>query len=86
VTSADLHGVARQLRIANLGEWPKTAALPATIAAAVPATAAGRIGILSSIDLEKVRWTVTGASAMNARRRGFFVLRMMTGGLLTIIL
>ena len=54
MTSADLHGVARQLRIANLGEWPKTAALPATIAAAVPATAAGRIGILSSIDLEKV--------------------------------
>ena len=65
MTSADLHGVARQLRIANLGEWPKTAALPATIAAAVPATAAGRIGILSSIDLEKGRWTVTGASAMN---------------------
>jgi hypothetical protein len=54
VTSADLHGVARQLRIANLGEWPKTRALPATIAAAVPPTAAGRIGILSSIDLEKI--------------------------------
>jgi hypothetical protein len=54
VTSADLHGVARQLRIANLGEWPKAAALPATIAAAVPTTAAGRIGILSSIDLEKL--------------------------------
>ncbi len=54
VTSADLHGVARQLRIANLGEWPKTAALPARIAATVPTTAAGRIGILSSIDLEKI--------------------------------
>jgi hypothetical protein len=39
---------------ANLGEWPKTAALPPTIATAVPTTAAGRLGILSSIDLEKI--------------------------------
>ncbi|WP_247774335.1 hypothetical protein [Bradyrhizobium sp. 192] len=54
VTSADLQNVARELRIANLAEWPKAAALPATIASALPATAAGRIGILSSIDLEKI--------------------------------
>jgi hypothetical protein len=38
--------------------------ITATIAAVVPATAAGRIGVLSSIDLEKVAG-LTGASGMN---------------------
>jgi hypothetical protein len=54
VTSADLDGVARQFRVANLGEWPKSTMLPRTIANAVPASAAGRIGVLASVDLEKI--------------------------------
>jgi len=54
VTSADVDGVARQIRVANLGEWPKTATLPPTIASAVPANAGGRIGVLASVDLEKI--------------------------------
>jgi len=56
VTSADLDGVARCLRVANFGEWPKAAEMPPMIAATLPASAAGRIGILPSVDIEKIAW------------------------------
>ena len=56
VTSADLDGVARQIRVSNLGEWPKEADMPATIADVLPDDAGGRVAVLASVDLEKISW------------------------------
>jgi hypothetical protein len=56
VASADVDGVARNLQVTGFGETPKADALPATIAAAVPKNAGGRIGILASADPEWVEW------------------------------
>ncbi len=58
VTSADVDGVARSLRVTGFGERPKAKTLPATIAAVVPPDTGGRIGILASADPERVEWKI----------------------------
>ncbi|UDL88387.1 hypothetical protein LGH82_25115 [Mesorhizobium sp. PAMC28654] len=52
VTSADLDGVARDLRVDVVGEWPDT--IPAEMAKNLPPDAAGRLAVLASMDREKV--------------------------------
>jgi hypothetical protein len=54
VTSADLDGVARQLRVELIGEWPLPSDLPIEIGKTLPADAGGRIAVLSAMDQEKV--------------------------------
>jgi hypothetical protein len=56
VTSADIDGKARSLRLSGFGERPKANDLPPTIAAVVPKNAGGRIGVLASADPERVEW------------------------------
>lgn len=47
VTSADLEGVARNLRVESAGEWPSQS-IPRTMARDVPAHLAGRVAVLGS--------------------------------------
>ncbi|SDI63674.1 hypothetical protein [Bradyrhizobium ottawaense] len=54
VTSADLDGVARQLRVELIGEWPLPSDLPIEIGKTLPADAGGRLAVLSAMDQEKV--------------------------------
>ncbi|RXH42738.1 hypothetical protein [Bradyrhizobium zhanjiangense] len=54
VTSADLDGVARQLKVETVGVWPPASALPADMARSLPADAGGRIAILGAMDQEKI--------------------------------
>ncbi|WP_448044363.1 nSTAND3 domain-containing NTPase [Bradyrhizobium liaoningense] len=53
VTSADLDGVTRQLRVETVGEWP-LAELPPDMSKSLPADAGGRVAVLSAMDQEKV--------------------------------
>ena len=54
VTSADLDGVARQLKVESVGVWPPASELPADMAKNLPADAGGRIAILGAMDQEKI--------------------------------
>jgi hypothetical protein len=54
VTSASLNGGARELSVRRAGVWPKPEAMPRTIAEALPAGAAGRVGIVGNLDEERL--------------------------------
>jgi hypothetical protein len=54
VTSADIGGTARGLRVVTALEEPNPALMPATISAVLPSDAAGRVGVLSGVDQEKL--------------------------------
>ncbi|RVN01763.1 hypothetical protein CN120_20335 [Sinorhizobium meliloti] len=54
VTSADLQGVARELQVKEIGVWPDASGMPAGIAALLPTTACGRVGVLAPFDQERV--------------------------------
>lgn len=54
VTSADLDGVARNLRVEVAGDWPLAKDLPKEMGAKLPADAGGRLAVLASMDQEKV--------------------------------
>lgn len=54
VTSADLHGVARQLKVETIGAWPSASDVPADMAKSLPADAGGRIAVLGAMDQEKI--------------------------------
>ncbi|WP_439408569.1 hypothetical protein ACNJX9_09535 [Bradyrhizobium sp. DASA03076] len=54
VTSADLDGVARQLKVETVGVWPPPSDLPPDMARSLPADAGGRIAILAAMDQEKI--------------------------------
>lgn len=53
VTSADLDGVTRQLRVDTVGEWP-LAEIPPDMSKSLPADAGGRVAVLSAMDQEKL--------------------------------
>ncbi|MER8743127.1 hypothetical protein NKH54_08575 [Mesorhizobium sp. M1004] len=55
ITTADLQGVARHLRVDEVGAWPRASDLPPEIGAKLPSLAGGRIGILGPMDQERVR-------------------------------
>lgn len=54
VTSADLDGVARQLKVETFGVWPPESGIPAGMAKSLPADAGGRVAVLGAMDQEKV--------------------------------
>lgn len=54
ITSADLVGVARNLRVETLGDWPPSANMPTDLGNDLPADAGGRVAVLSGMDDEKV--------------------------------
>ncbi|MHC2672774.1 hypothetical protein ACVI1J_004937 [Bradyrhizobium diazoefficiens] len=54
VTSADLDGVARKLRVEVIGEWPPVGSIPKEMGKNLPADAGGRLAVLASMDQEKV--------------------------------
>jgi len=54
VTSADLDGVARQLKVETVGVWPPASEMPADMAKSLPASVGGRIAILGAMDQEKI--------------------------------
>ncbi|GLR97768.1 hypothetical protein GCM10007858_54100 [Bradyrhizobium liaoningense] len=54
VTSADLDGAARKLRVEVAGDWPLAKDLPKEMGAKLPADAGGRLAVLASMDQEKV--------------------------------
>lgn len=55
ITNADVDGVARGVRVRDLGDWPLTEDMPATIAEQLPQSAPGRVAVLASMDAEKVK-------------------------------
>jgi hypothetical protein len=55
ITNADVDGVARGVRVRNLGDWPSAEDMPATIAEQLPQSAPGRVAVLASMDAEKVK-------------------------------
>jgi len=54
VTSADLEGVARQLKVETVGVWQPASEMPPDMAKHLPADAGGRIAILGAMDQEKI--------------------------------
>lgn len=54
VTSAALNGGARGLRVRRPGSWPDPEAMPASIKAALPSGAAGRVAIIANQDEERL--------------------------------
>jgi hypothetical protein len=54
ITSADLDGVARKLRVEVVGDWPSASDLPTEMGNNLPAGVGGRIAVLASMDQEKV--------------------------------
>lgn len=54
VTSADLDGIARQLKVETVGVWPHASELPPDMAKSLPADVGGRIAILGAMDQEKI--------------------------------
>ncbi|EIG61257.1 hypothetical protein [Bradyrhizobium sp. WSM1253] len=54
VTSADLDGVTRQLKVEEVGVWPPASELPPDMARNLPAGAGGRVAILGTMDQEKI--------------------------------
>lgn len=54
VTSAGLNGETRGLSVGRAGNWPKRSAMPASIVAALPPDAAGRVGIVGSLDEDRL--------------------------------
>ena len=54
VTNTDVEASAHHLCIHDVGEWPRSEAIPPSIAKHLPDTALGRLAILSVLDAEKV--------------------------------
>jgi SpoVK/Ycf46/Vps4 family AAA+-type ATPase len=54
VSNADVDGVAHQLKVNVLREWPPAAAMPAEMGAQLVDSAPGRVAILASLDAEKL--------------------------------
>lgn len=54
ITNADLSGVARQLFVDSVGEWPAASDMPADIGSDLPSNAGGRLAILGVMDQEKL--------------------------------
>lgn len=54
VTSAALNGNTRGLRVRHPGNWPEPASMPASIQAALPSGAPGRVAIIANQDDERL--------------------------------
>lgn len=55
VTSADLVGVARDLRVESIGEWPSPMNMPANIGQDLSADAGGRVAVLGPMNEETLQ-------------------------------
>ncbi|KQR36027.1 hypothetical protein ASF91_20730 [Rhizobium sp. Leaf155] len=54
VTSAGLNGDTRGLSVGRAGNWPKRSGMPASIVSALPAEAAGRVGVIGNLDADRL--------------------------------
>lgn len=54
ITSAGLNGETRGLRVGRPGSWPKPGGMAKTTVSSLPAKAAGRVGIIASLDEDKL--------------------------------
>ncbi len=54
VTSAGLNGETRGLSVGRAGNWPKRSSMPASTLTALPADAAGRVGIIGNFDEDRL--------------------------------
>ena len=58
VTSADLFGVARNLKVNGPTQWNRLKPMPQTLASSLPSTADGRVAVWNSLDQEKVEYRI----------------------------
>ncbi|WP_339709834.1 hypothetical protein [uncultured Sphingosinicella sp.] len=54
ITSAGLNGETRGLRVGRPGSWPKPSGMAKTTVSSLPAKAAGRVGVIASLDEDKL--------------------------------
>lgn len=54
VTNAGLNGIARKLRVGQVGAWPPYTNMPSSMAKHLPNDAAGRVAVLATLDEEKL--------------------------------
>lgn len=59
VTSADLDGVARNLKVAGPNQWNRLKPMPKTLAKSLPSGSDGRVAVWHNLDLEKVEYRIS---------------------------
>ncbi len=59
VTSADLDGVARKLKVAGPAHWNRLKPMPKTLAKSLPSGSDGRVAVWNNLDQEKVEYRIS---------------------------
>jgi DNA polymerase III delta prime subunit len=59
VTSADLFGVARNLKVNGPTQWNRLKPMPKTLASSLPRAADGRVAVWNNLDQEKVEYRIS---------------------------